>query len=66
MRTIQIHIGNEKKDRRRIDFFGNSIEGVYVELINQQGVTYFSQKITDQERLRLIDTLTRKDNGGAV
>lgn len=63
-KKMQIRVG--AVGNRRVDFYGNSIEGIYIELVNDQGETYHSQKITEEERLRLIDTLTRKDNGKSV
>ncbi|MGX1195757.1 hypothetical protein [Metabacillus sp. SLBN-84] len=63
---MQIHLGKNEADKRRVDFYGNAVEGVFVELVNDKGVTYFSKQITETERARLIETLTRTDNGRAV
>lgn len=63
---MQIYIGDKQRDDRRIDFHGNSVDGIHVELANEQGVTYFSKQLTETERLQLIDTLTRANNGRAV
>lgn len=63
-KKMQIRIG--VTGIRRVDFYGNVIEGINIELVNELGETYHSQKITEEERLSLIDTLTRKDNGRAV
>jgi hypothetical protein len=63
---MQIHLGNGTTDNRRVDFFGNAKEGVFIELVDKTGLTYFSKRITESERLLLIETLTRKDNGKAV
>lgn len=63
---MQIPLGNQTTDKRRVDFYGNAIEGVSIELVDEKGMTYFSKPISETERLRLIDTLTRTDNGKAV
>lgn len=59
---MQIPLG----EGRRVDFHGNAKDGVYVERVNEDGMTVESRRLTDQERLRLLDTLTRMDNGRAV
>lgn len=51
---------------RRVDFYGNSKDGVYVEMVNKQGMTYDSRLLTEEERVALIHQLTRQDNGRAV
>ena len=63
---MQIHIGDKKKDNRRVDFHGNSVEGIHIELVDEKGITYFSKQITETERMQLVDTLIRTDNGRAV
>ncbi|PLS18973.1 hypothetical protein CVD28_00805 [Bacillus sp. M6-12] len=59
---MQIPMGNN----RRVDFYGNSKDGIHVEMVNEQGITYISKNLTEEERLQLIHTLTRTDNGRAV
>lgn len=63
---MQIHLGNRTTDKRRVDFCGNTKEGVSIELVDKTGLTYFSKRITETERLILIETLTRQDNGKSV
>ncbi|OMD76850.1 hypothetical protein [Paenibacillus odorifer] len=59
---MQIPMGSN----RRIDFYGNAKDGVHVEMVNEKGETFVSRKLNDEQRLLLIDTLTRSDNGRAV
>lgn len=59
VKGMQIQLSVKSNDRRRVDFHGNAKEGVWVELVGVEGVTYFSKQITEQERLHLINTLTR-------
>lgn len=63
---MQIRLSDSALDRRRIDFHGNSVDGVFVQLVDREGFTHLTKELTEEERLRLIDTLTRKDNGRAV
>lgn len=63
---MQIPLGDNTTDRSRVDFYGNAKEGVSIELVDKKGMTYFSRQISETERLLLIDTLTRTDNGKAV
>lgn len=59
---MQIPMGRN----RRVDFYGNAKEGVHVEMVNDKGETFVSRKLNEEQRLLLIDTLTRLDNGRAV
>ncbi|ASA22606.1 hypothetical protein [Paenibacillus donghaensis] len=59
---MQIPMG----DNRRVDFYGNAKDGVYVELVDDNGITFVSREIDEDERLLLIETLTRVDNGRSV
>lgn len=63
---MQIKLGSNPMDKSRVDFHGNTTEGVFIELVDQNGMTFLSKQISETERLQLIDTLTRKDNGKAV
>lgn len=58
---MQIRMGT-----RRVDFYGNKVSGVRVELVGSDGVTFLSRKLSEEERIRLVDTLTRSDNGSSV
>jgi hypothetical protein len=59
---MQIPMGSN----RRVDFYGNAKDGVHVEMVNDKGETFVSRKLSEEQRLLLIDTLTRSDNGKAV
>lgn len=59
---MQIPIGSN----RRVDFYGNAKDGVHVEIVNEKGETFVSRKLNEEQRLLLIDTLTRLDYGRAV
>ena len=63
---MQIPLGNNTTDRSRLDVYGNTLEGVFIELVDKEGRTYVSKQISETERLLLIDTLTRTDDGNAV
>lgn len=63
---MQIKLGSDPADKRRVDFHGNAKDGIFVELVDKNGMTNFSKQISETERLHLIDTLTRTDNGKAV
>ena len=58
---MQIPLGNNTADRSRLDVYGNTLEGVFIELVDKEGRTYVSKQISETERLSLIDTLTRTD-----
>lgn len=63
---MQIDIRAHKNDRRRVDFYGDTTEGIYIQLVNEEGQTYYTQELSELERQHLIDVLTRKDCGNAV
>lgn len=54
------------QNRRRVDFYGNSKDGVYIEITDDTGLTIDSRLLTEEERMDLIYQLTRRDNGRAV
>lgn len=51
---------------RRVDFHGNAKEGVWIELVDLDGVTRHSQPLDDEEVAQLTNVLTREDSGRAV
>lgn len=53
-------------DGGRADFYGNAVEGVYLELVNPMGLTYLSHLLSEGERKLLIHQLTKTDNGRSV
>lgn len=59
---MQIRMGND----RRVDFYGNAKDGVHIEMVNDKGRTYVSRQLNEEERVSLINQLTRQDNGRAV
>ena len=59
---MQIHLGNSTIDKRRVDFYCNTSDGIFIELVNENGMTYFSKQISETERLRLIETLIKNNN----
>lgn|GEM_PF-5016927 len=59
---MQILMGSN----RRVDFYGNAKDGVHVEMVNDKGETFVSRRLSEEQRLNLIETLTRMDNGKAV
>lgn len=63
---MQIHLNKEDAGLRRVDFFGNSVDGVWISLVDRDGFAYYSKKISETERKKLVDTLTRIDDGMSV
>lgn len=59
---MQIPMGNN----RRVDLYGNAKDGVYIEMVNDKGITYVQKKLSEEERLSLVEKLTSMGNGRAV
>lgn len=59
---MQIPMG----DSRRVDFYGNAKDGVYIQMVDERGITYCSRRLFEEERMTLIHQLSRKDDGRAV
>lgn len=59
---MQIPMGSN----RRVDFYGNAKDGVHVEMVNDKGETFVSRRLSEEQRLKLIETLMRLNDGKAV